>query len=83
MLFWARVTGEVQVAVRPAAETPVRLMLPAKLKVLFSDRWIETPVWPTFRSTPVALTMKSPTWTVIRAMCETVPGDGDPVMVTL
>ena len=38
VLFWLRVTGDGQVTVRPAAETPVRLMLPAKLNVLFNDR---------------------------------------------
>jgi hypothetical protein len=68
---------------RPVAETLVRLTLPAKLNVLFSDKRIETPVCPTFRSTLVARILKSPTWMVTRVTCDTVPGDGDPVMVTL
>ena len=59
------VTG--QVIVRPAGAVPVRVMLPAKLNVLVRETPTETPVWPTFRFAPVALMVKSPTWTVAGA----------------
>ena len=59
------VTG--QVIVRPAGAVPVRVILPAKLKVLVSDTPTDTPVWPTFRLAPEALIVKSPTWTVAGA----------------
>ena len=55
------------VIVRPAGAVPVRVILPAKLNVLVSDTPTETPVWPTFRLAPVALIVKSPTWTVAPA----------------
>jgi hypothetical protein len=51
-----------QVIVKPAGAVPVRVMLPAKLKVLVNETPTETPVWPTFRLAPVALIVKSPTW---------------------
>ncbi len=47
-----------QVIVRPAGAVPVRVTEPATT---------ETPVWPTFRLAPVALIVKSPTWTVAGA----------------
>ncbi len=50
-----------QVMVRPAGAVPVRVMLPAKLKVLVRETLTETPVWPTFKLAPVALIVKSPT----------------------
>ena len=53
-----------QVIVRPTGAEPVRVMLPAKLNVLVKETLTETPVCPTFRSWPVALIVKSPTWTV-------------------
>ena len=56
-----------QVIVRPAGAVPVRVMLPAKLNVLVRETPTETPVWPTFRLAPVALIVKSPTWTVAGA----------------
>jgi hypothetical protein len=59
------VTG--QVIVRPAGAVPVSVMLPAKLNVLVRETPTETPVWPTFRFAPVALIVKSPTWTVAGA----------------
>jgi hypothetical protein len=49
------------VIVRPAGAVPVRVILPAKLKVLVRETPTETPVWPTFRLAPVALIVKSPT----------------------
>ena len=55
------------VIVRPAGAVPVRVMLPAKLNVLVRETPTETPVWPTFRLAPVALIVKSPTWTVAPA----------------
>jgi hypothetical protein len=59
------VTG--QVIVRPAGAVPVRVIEPAKLNVLVRETPTETPVWPTFRFAPVALIVKSPTWTVAGA----------------
>jgi hypothetical protein len=56
-----------QVIVRPAGVVPVNVTDPAKLNVLVSDTPTETPVWPTFRLAPVALMVKSPTWTVAGA----------------
>ena len=56
-----------QVIVSPAGAVPVRVMLPAKLNVLVRETPTETPVWPTFRLAPVALIVKSPTWTVAGA----------------
>ena len=56
-----------QVIVRPAGEAPVKVIEPAKLNVLVSDTPTETPVCPTFRFAPVALIVKSPTWTVAPA----------------
>jgi hypothetical protein len=56
-----------QVIVRPAGAVPVNVTDPAKLNVLVSDTPTETPVWPTFRFAPVALIVKSPTWTVAGA----------------
>jgi hypothetical protein len=35
---------------RPAGAVLVRVMLPAKLKLLVREMMTETPVWPTFRS---------------------------------
>jgi hypothetical protein len=55
------------VIVRPAGAVPVRVTEPAKLKVLVRETPTETPVWPTFRLAPVALIVKSPTWTVAAA----------------
>jgi len=81
--FWVRITDDGQLTTRPAVVAPVRVTDPAKLNVLFNDKRIEIPVCPMFRSTFVALRVKSPTWIVTRVTCETVPGDGDPVMVTL
>ena len=49
------------VIVRPAGAVPVRVILPAKLKVLVRETPTELPVWPTFRFAPVALIVKSPT----------------------
>ena len=56
-----------QVIVKPAGAVPVSVIEPAKLNVLVSDTPTETPVWPTFRLAPVALILKSPTWTVAGA----------------
>ena len=56
-----------QVIVRPAGAVPVRVMLPAKLNVLVRETPTETPVWPTFRLAPVAVMVKSPTWTAAGA----------------
>ena len=56
-----------QVIVRPAGAVPVRVMLPAKLNVLVIETPTETPVCPTLRFAPVALIVKSPTWTVAGA----------------
>ena len=49
------------VIVRPAGAVPVRVIDPAKLKVLVKETPTETPVCPTFRLAPVALIVKSPT----------------------
>jgi hypothetical protein len=70
-----------QVIVKPAGAVPVRVMLPAKLKVLVNETPTETPVWPTFRLAPVALIVKSPTWTVVGAEWDAVPGE--PAALTL
>jgi len=56
-----------QVIVRPAGAVPVRVMLPAKLKVLVRETTTETPTCPTLRLAPVAEIVKSPTWTVAGA----------------
>jgi hypothetical protein len=56
-----------QVIVRPAGAVPVSVMLPAKLNVLVRETPTETPVCPTLRLAPVALIVKSPTWTVAGA----------------
>ena len=56
-----------QVIVRPAGAAPVRVILPAKLKVLVRETPTEIPVCPTFRLAPVALIVKSPTCTVAGA----------------
>jgi hypothetical protein len=50
-----------QVIVRPAGAVPVRVILPAKLKVLVRETPTETPVWPTFKFAPVTEIVKSPT----------------------
>jgi hypothetical protein len=50
-----------QVIVRPTGAVPVKVILPAKLKVLVSETPTETPVCPTFRLAPVAEIVKSPT----------------------
>jgi hypothetical protein len=50
-----------QVIVSPAGAVPVRVIEPAKLKVLVKETPTETPVWPTFRLAPVAEIVKSPT----------------------
>ena len=49
------------VIVRPAGAVPVKVIEPAKLKVLVRETPTETPVWPTFRFAPVTLIVKSPT----------------------
>jgi hypothetical protein len=49
------------VIVRPAGAVPVRVILPAKLKVLVKETPTEIPVCPTFRLAPVAEIVKSPT----------------------
>ena len=49
------------VIVRPAGAVPVRVIEPAKLKVLVKETPTEMPVWPTFRFAPVAEIVKSPT----------------------
>ena len=59
------VTG--QVIVRPVGAVPVNVTDPAKLNVLVRETPTETPVCPTFRLAPVALIVKSPTWTVAGA----------------
>ena len=56
-----------QVIVRPVGAVPISVTDPAKLNVLVSDTPTETPVCPTFRLAPVALIVKSPTWTVAPA----------------
>ena len=56
-----------QVIVRPAGAVPVRVIDPAKLKVLVSETPTETPVCPTLRLAPEALIVKSPTCTVAAA----------------
>ena len=53
------VTG--QVIVKPEGAVPVSVMDPAKLNVLVRETPTETLVWPTFRSAPVTLIVKSPT----------------------
>src|SRR5207245_9144240 len=55
------------VIVRPAGAVPVNVTDPAKLNVLVRETPTETPVCPTFRLAPVALIVKSPTWTVAGA----------------
>ena len=70
------------VIVRPAGAVPVRVMLPAKLNVLVRETPTETPVWPTFRLAPVAVMVKSPTWTVAEVEWEAVPGDPAPETLT-
>ncbi len=50
-----------QVMVRPAGAVPVRVILPAKLKVLVRETPTETPTCPTLRLAPVAEIVKSPT----------------------
>jgi hypothetical protein len=55
---------------------------PAKLKVLVRETPTETPVWPTLRLAPVALIVKSPTWTVADAEWEAVPGEPAPLTLT-
>ena len=49
------------VIVRPAEAVPVRVMLPAKLKVLVRETPTETPVCPRLRFAPVTEIVKSPT----------------------
>jgi hypothetical protein len=49
------------VIVRPAGAVPVRVIEPAKLKVLVRETPTEAPVCPMFRFAPVALIVKSPT----------------------
>ena len=56
-----------QVIVKPVGAVPVSVTEPAKLNVLVRETPTETPVWPTFRLAPVALIVKSPTWTVAPA----------------
>jgi len=58
-------TGHV--IVRPAGAVPVRVIEPAKLKVLVRETPTETPTCPTLRLAPVAEIVKSPTWTVAGA----------------
>ena len=70
------------VMVRPAGAVPVRVIEPAKLNVLVRDTPTETPVWPTFRLAPVALIVKSPTWTVAGAEWDAVPGEPAPLTLT-
>jgi hypothetical protein len=53
------VAGHVMVS--PAEAVPVRVIEPAKLKVLVRETPTETPVCPTFRLAPVAEIVKSPT----------------------
>ena len=55
------------VIVKPAGAVPVSVIEPAKLNVLVKETPTETPVCPTFRLAPVALILKSPTWTVAGA----------------
>jgi hypothetical protein len=50
-----------QAIVRPAGAVPVRVIEPAKLKVLVRETPTKTPVCPTFRLAPVAEIVKSPT----------------------
>jgi hypothetical protein len=71
-----------QVIVRPAGAVPVKVILPAKLKVLVRETPTETPVCPTFRLAPVAVIVKSPTWTVAGAEWEAVPGEPAPLTLT-
>ena len=66
----------------PAGAVPVRVIEPAKLNVLVRETPTETPVWPTFRLAPVALIVKSPTWTVAGAEWEAVPGEPAPETLT-
>jgi hypothetical protein len=56
-----------QVIARPAGAVPVSVTEPAKLNVLVRETPTETPVCPTLRFAPVALMVKSPTWTVAGA----------------
>ena len=79
-------TGAGQVTDNPVAGlvTGVRATVPAKLKVLVRLTDIAEPVAPELKLTGVpTLTVKLPTWTTTRlAVCDAVPGEPAPVMVT-
>ena len=64
--------------------TGVRVTVPAKLNVLVRETDIAEPVAPELKLTGVpTLTVKLPTWTTTRlAVCDAVPGEPAPVMVT-
>ena len=79
-------TGAGHVTVKPVAGlvTGVRATVPAKLKVLVRETEMADPVAPELKFTGLlALTVKSPTWTVAFAVWDAVPGEPAPVIVTL
>ncbi len=77
------VAGQVTVRPEVGLTTEVRLMLPAKLKVLVSETDSAAPEAPELKLTgDPTLIVKSPTWTVELAEWDAVPGEPVPVIVT-
>ena len=84
VLFGVRTKGLVgQVILRLVGlALPAKATLPAKLNLLVTVTFTDTPVCPTLRFAPTTLTTKSPAWTITVEECDAVPGDPRPVIVT-
>ncbi len=77
------VAGQVTVSPVVGLVTALRLMVPAKLKVLLRLTDTAAPVAPELKLTGVPEEMvKSPTWTTDDAEWDAVPGEPAPVTVT-
>jgi hypothetical protein len=81
---FAESVAEVQLTDRPVTE-PATFTLPAKFCVLVNVRTSVVVVTPVLKlmSDEAALTVKSPTWTVIVTECEAVPVAAEAVNVRL
>jgi hypothetical protein len=84
VLFGVRTKGLVgQVILRLVGlALPAKATLPAKLNLLVTVTFTDTPVCPTLRFAPTTLTTKSPAWTITVEECDAVPGEPRPVIVT-
>lgn len=78
-----RVTDAGQLIVNAEGALAVRDTVPLKLKRLVTVTFMDTPVWPAFKSAPKAVMAKSPAETFVVVLCMIVPGFPVPVTVTV